>query len=216
MIAIPPLAMPFRGSYTLILRFGEKPPTDQLTKLYQQWHIVGHNGIDYALPLGTSVLACDRGRVIASGERGDFGICITLAHVWGTSIYAHLQEIRVSIDNEVAIGLCIGLSGSTGATTGPHLHFGIQPLHPNEDNGYGGFIDPYPYFAQGVREKRENLENKLRFYEQKLAGKMKRYRGVIHESGVSEMRHNEVMILRAVVADLKREIVQLQRAEAVD
>lgn len=50
------------------------------------------------------------------------------------------------------------------------------------------------------------LKAKLIYYEAKLAQKMKRYRGVIHESGLSEMRHNEVMVLRAIVADLKKEI----------
>lgn len=50
------------------------------------------------------------------------------------------------------------------------------------------------------------LKSKLIYYEGKLAQKMKRYRGVIHESGLSEMRHNEVMVLRAIIADLKREI----------
>ncbi len=54
------------------------------------------------------------------------------------------------------------------------------------------------------------LKDKLVHYKTKLAGKMKRYRGVVHESGLSEMRHNEVMVLRAIVADLKREIQILQ------
>lgn len=54
------------------------------------------------------------------------------------------------------------------------------------------------------------LKDKLVHYETKLAGKMKRYRGVVHESGLSEMRHNEVMVLRAIVADLKREIQILE------
>lgn len=59
--------------------------------------------------------------------------------------------------------------------------------------------------------KLETLTSKLAFYEAKLAQKMKRYRGVIHESGMSEMRHNEVMVLRAIITDLKREIQALDR-----
>lgn len=54
------------------------------------------------------------------------------------------------------------------------------------------------------------LKAKLAHYEAKLAQKMKRYRGVIHESGLSEMRHNEVMVIRAIIADLKKEIQALQ------
>ena len=59
-------------------------------------------------------------------------------------------------------------------------------------------------------QKLVGLKAKLVHYEAKLAGKMKRYRGVIHESGLSEMRHNEVMVLRAIVADLKKEIQSLE------
>lgn len=61
-----------------------------------------------------------------------------------------------------------------------------------------------------TEEKRSVLKIKLAYYETKLAGKMKRYRGVVHESGLSEMRHNEVMVLRAIVTDLKREIQILE------
>lgn len=58
-------------------------------------------------------------------------------------------------------------------------------------------------------EKLKELKEKLSFYEGKLGYKMKRYRGVIHESAASEMKHQEVMVLRAMVADLKREIAKL-------
>lgn len=61
-------------------------------------------------------------------------------------------------------------------------------------------------------EKLKNLKEKLAVYEEKLAFKMKRYRGVIHESAASEMKHQEVMVIRAMVADLKREIQQLESA----
>ena len=59
-------------------------------------------------------------------------------------------------------------------------------------------------------EKLRELKEKLAHYEGKLAFKMKRYRGVIHESAMSEMKHQEVMVLRAMVADLKKEIAILE------
>jgi len=59
-------------------------------------------------------------------------------------------------------------------------------------------------------EKLKALNEKLIEYERKLGGKMKGYRGVIHESASSEMRHQEVMVLKAMVADLKKEIAQLE------
>lgn len=59
-----------------------------------------------------------------------------------------------------------------------------------------------------LQTKRRQLEEKLKYYEDKLASKMKRYRGVIHESAASEMKHQEVMVLRAMVVDLKRELAE--------
>lgn len=59
-------------------------------------------------------------------------------------------------------------------------------------------------------EKLINLRRKLVYYQDKLAFKMKRYRGVIHESAASEMKHQEVMVLRAMVADLQKEIKILE------
>lgn len=61
-------------------------------------------------------------------------------------------------------------------------------------------------------EKLKQLKDKSVHYEGKLAFKMKRYRGVIHESAASEMKHQEVMVLRAMVADLQKEITMLEGA----
>ena len=55
------------------------------------------------------------------------------------------------------------------------------------------------------------LQTKLVYYEEKLRFTMKRYRGVIHESAASEMKHQEVMVLRAMIDGLKREIQQLSK-----
>ena len=61
-------------------------------------------------------------------------------------------------------------------------------------------------------EKIRLLKEKLARYEAKLAFKMKTYRGVIHESALSELKHSEVMVLRAMIDDLKKEIYQLEHA----
>lgn len=58
--------------------------------------------------------------------------------------------------------------------------------------------------------KLKYLSERLTYYENKLKFKMKRYRGVIHESGLSEMKHNEVMVLKAIIRDLKSEISTLK------
>ncbi len=59
-------------------------------------------------------------------------------------------------------------------------------------------------------EKLAQLKEKLSYYQDKLNFKMKRYRGVIHESAASEMKHQEVMVLKAMVADLTKEILRLE------
>jgi len=59
-------------------------------------------------------------------------------------------------------------------------------------------------------EKIKQLKEKLAYYEDKLGFKMKRYRGVIHESAASEMKHQEVMVLRAMVASLQKEISAIE------
>jgi len=62
-------------------------------------------------------------------------------------------------------------------------------------------------------EKLKDLYEKLGHYEAKLGKKMKGYRGVIHESAMSEMRHQEVMVLKAMVAGLQKEIAQLENGD---
>ncbi len=62
------------------------------------------------------------------------------------------------------------------------------------------------------QEKINDLKRQLAKYEDRLAIKMKTYRGVIHESALSELKHSEVMVLRAMVDDLKREIYNLEHS----
>lgn len=207
---IPFLLKPFTGNYPIIFQFGEISQDASLLVKYKEWGLRGHNGIDFGLPQGTEVVACDTGTVIQVGENGDFGISVTLQHPWGTSFSAHLKEARVTLESSVGQGFCIGVSGQSGLAFEPHLHFGIKPNQTDPENGYGGYIDPTPLIVSATELKLQQLKEKLAGYEQKLASKMKRYRGVIHESGLSEMRHNEVMILRAMVTDVKREIQTLE------
>ena len=63
----------------------------------------------------------------------------------------------------------------------------------------------------GKSEKLIELSEKLKYYEDKLAHEMLGYRGVIHESSVSELKHNKVMVLKAMVAGLKEEIAKLAK-----
>jgi len=86
-----------------------------------------HNGIDIAAPHGANVFAADRGSVIISAYNRGFGNYIVISHGNGmTTLYAHLSKRSVGVGTAVARGQVIGLIGSTGVSTGPHLHFEVS------------------------------------------------------------------------------------------
>lgn len=140
------LNLPFRGSFFIAWGFGELSNSLDVQIKYKEWGLRGHNGIDYGLPLGTKVLASASGKVVQVGENGDYGISITIEHSFGISLYAHLKQVSVKLNQKVRAGKVIGLSGSSGFVTGPHLHFGIKFKDADLNNGYLGFCDPAPYF----------------------------------------------------------------------
>lgn len=86
-----------------------------------------HAGIDLAVPEGTRVCAAAPGRVVTAGWEGGFGFLVVLDHGDGyTTYYGHLSRILVQVGQYVEIGEVIALSGNTGLSTGPHLHFEIR------------------------------------------------------------------------------------------
>lgn len=85
-----------------------------------------HEGMDIGASMGANVLAADDGEVIFSGVYGGYGNTIILSHGGGISTqYSHLSKILVGEGKKVLKGDKIGLVGSTGISTGPHLHFGV-------------------------------------------------------------------------------------------
>lgn len=86
-----------------------------------------HAGIDLAAPLGTPVRAARDGLVVRAGWWGTYGYAIALDHGDGSETrYAHLSAVSVVPGEVVRQGDVIGLVGSTGASTGPHLHFELR------------------------------------------------------------------------------------------
>jgi murein DD-endopeptidase MepM/ murein hydrolase activator NlpD len=84
-----------------------------------------HTGTDLGAPMGTPVLAAYDGEVALADKLGGYGLAVILRHVKGTqeSLYGHLSEIFVKPGDQIKQGTVIGRVGSTGASTGPHLHF---------------------------------------------------------------------------------------------
>lgn len=83
-----------------------------------------HSGVDLAAPAYSHVRAVAKGRVVYADRYAGYGKLVTIVHDSGwTSIYGHLNEIRVNTGQNVTAGQIIGRLGSTGMSTGPHLHF---------------------------------------------------------------------------------------------
>ena len=86
-----------------------------------------HTGIDVATSHGERVLSAAKGEVVFSGEKGEYGQMIEVKHRYGyTTVYAHLARRFVRKGERIQKGGSIGLVGSTGGSTGPHLHFEIK------------------------------------------------------------------------------------------
>lgn len=86
-----------------------------------------HRGIDLGCPIGTEVRAARNGRVIFTGYKGGYGNLVIVEHEFGyQSFYGHLSRFCVKKGDEVTTKQVIALSGNTGRTTGPHLHFEIR------------------------------------------------------------------------------------------
>ena len=86
-----------------------------------------HRGIDFAGKIGTELMAVAPGRVISAGERVGYGTTVEIDHGVGfTTLYAHLSKIMVSRGDWVRPGTVVGLGGSSGRSTGPHLHYEIR------------------------------------------------------------------------------------------
>lgn len=117
---IPPTFIKPISGGRLTSRFGRRTaPTKGATST--------HNAVDWGIPRGSSVVASSGGTVTKAGWGGGYGYCIFIKHPGGAETrYAHLSKVQVSVGQTVKQGQKIGLTGNTGVSTGPHLHFELR------------------------------------------------------------------------------------------
>jgi hypothetical protein len=102
-----------------------------------------HYGIDFNTPRGTKIQATGKGKVVYSGKHATYGNCVVIDHGYGyRSRYAHMSKIEVRVGQQVDRGQLLGLVGSTGLSTGDHLHYEIE-----KD---GVKVDPIQYCYDGL------------------------------------------------------------------
>lgn len=98
-----------------------------------------HTGIDIGCSAGKNIVAAASGKVIMSQWYGGYGNCVMIDHGGGiVTLYGHASKLLVSKGQVVKQGQVIALVGSTGRSTGPHLHFEVRKN--------GQYIDPMSYF----------------------------------------------------------------------
>lgn len=118
-ISYTPLGFPFSGRITSTFGHRENP--------FGGANVETHKGLDIKGPIGAPVRAMAKGEVEFAGLRGGFGNCIMLKHGNGfETLYGHLSKILVRVGQKINIGEQIGNIGSTGRSTGPHLHYEIH------------------------------------------------------------------------------------------
>ena len=103
-----------------------------------------HNGQDFEVPYGTEVYATGDGKIMESGwNSGGFGNCIVIDHGYGfQTVYGHLSDIKVVKGQNIKRGDLIGISGSTGLSSGPHLHYQVEQ--------FGEHKNPIMFFNNDV------------------------------------------------------------------
>jgi murein DD-endopeptidase MepM/ murein hydrolase activator NlpD len=123
-----PSIVPVCGDYYLSSGFGRRP--DPFTGRYSM-----HEGYDFSAPEGTPFCATAAGEVVFAGRNGDFGLTVKVDHGNGlVTVYAHAARIAVKKGQKVERGQTLGYVGSTGRSTGPHIHYEVhrdgRPVNP--------------------------------------------------------------------------------------
>ena len=129
--------LPMGNIKTVSSHFGNR--IDPFTGLWEN-----HQGVDYPAVTGTPILAVANGTVTQAGYSGGYGNLVEIDHGQGyTSKYGHASQILTRMGQQVQKGQVIALVGSTGHSTGPHLHFEMAQ--------YGQVFNPMAFLNQGLQ-----------------------------------------------------------------
>jgi len=131
-----PLARPMAGDHDFTSNFGYR--TDPFTR-----GLAMHTGVDFRAETGSPIMATAPGKVVAAEYNGGYGNMVEVEHANGLSTrYAHMSAISVSIGQMVKAGTVVGRVGTTGRSTGPHLHYETrindEPVDPTRFLRAGG------------------------------------------------------------------------------
>ncbi|MFD5555251.1 peptidoglycan DD-metalloendopeptidase family protein [Streptomyces sp. NPDC127068] len=139
-----PAATASAGGYTLPVASGVGTPYRASGSMWSSGY---HTGVDFSVPSGTPLKAVGSGTVVSAGWAGAYGNQVIIQLADGKyAQYAHLSQLGVSAGQSVSGGQQIGTAGSTGNSTGPHLHFEIRT-----SPSYGSDVDPLSYLrSKGV------------------------------------------------------------------
>lgn len=148
-------------------RFGENP------QIYKQFGLKGHQGIDFRTINQNDAGGAGITYVYAAADgvveqvRNDttgYGKHVRLRHHDGSlTLYAHFSEHLVKVGDKVRAGDKIGVTGNTGFSSGPHLHFEFRPAGESASNGYAGAVDPLPYLTMPNNEAAIEKEKAIQF-----------------------------------------------------
>lgn len=117
-----------------------------------------HNGVDLVAAVGAQVFAYDNGTVILSKFVAGAGECVVIKHSDCYSYYCHLSKRNVGVGQILPSGFVLGLSGNTGDSTGPHLHFGLAKTFNLSNFSKSDWYDPEPALKEIINGVPKQVE----------------------------------------------------------
>lgn len=139
---------PYKGNYRQTQAFNDPC----CRKNYFQFNLKGHNGLDIGLPCETKLISPITGTITEVADEGSigYGKYIKIENSAEGCLLAHLYKQDVQVGQKVDQGQHLGWSGTTGNSTGCHLHLGYFRTPRDRKNGFNGYIDPTPYILENV------------------------------------------------------------------